>query len=100
MALPDEYRKIKRCLDYIDVFKSLFPPEDQKRLTFPTEIGYKVSPGAVDWQVLEQATCCAWDWMLLELAYIARIDGHRKFLRTRANQVRPFLNRRSFHAES
>jgi hypothetical protein len=35
-------------LDDIDVIKSLFPLEEQKRLTLPAENGHKVSPGAVD----------------------------------------------------
>jgi hypothetical protein len=83
----------------IDVFKSLLPSEDQKRLTVAAENGHDAPPGAVDWKILQQATRCAWNWMLREMLVIARDEGYRDFMKSRANQVRSFLDRRSFQTE-
>jgi hypothetical protein len=87
IALPDAYVRIMEDINGIDVFKSLFPPEEQKRLTFLMENSHGVSPGAVDWQVLQQATTCAWKWILHELLDVARKEGRHNFLGTRESQV-------------
>jgi hypothetical protein len=78
-------------INQIDLFKSLFPPEDQKRLTFPAEIRHDAPPVSVDWQVLQKATHHAWNWMLHELGVVAQNEGYRDFLKTRANQVRSYM---------
>jgi hypothetical protein len=78
-------------VDEMDVLKFFFPPEEQKRLTLPAANDDTTLPGSVDWQVLEQATCRAWEWLLDELVDVARVEGRHNFLKSRGAQVRSSL---------
>jgi hypothetical protein len=79
-------------INQIDVLKSFFSPKERNRLTLPRAKGNLVSPGAVDWQQLEQATRHAWGWILVELISIARNGDRHEFLRDLQEQVRPSIS--------